>query len=137
MLNAFYWLFVFPFVIAFILGFMSYGIIPTPRPKITGKITVAPDPNNGNNQVLTIPVSPVIGQRQQVKLLLKQLPSSVAAGAEAQTYSFDAPSRDDDTSEIAISVSKVPPGEYLVQLEVDSVETLLEIAEIAPTVTLP
>ena len=109
------------------------------RPTITGEVTVATDPNNGN--VLTVPVSPIIGSNQRVILLLNQLPTGGAADANLRAYTFVAPSRDTDTSAIAIPISNVQPGEYLIRLQVDGAESLLTVDSdtnqyIAPTVNI-
>lgn len=115
------------------------------RPTITGSVTVATDPNNGN--VLTVPVSPIIGSNQRVILLLNQLPTGNPADANLKAYTFVAPSRDTDTSAIVIPVFNVQAGEYLIRLQVDGSESLLTVDSdsssptfnqyIEPTVTIP
>ncbi|MGB5712370.1 MAG: hypothetical protein WBM44_15840, partial [Waterburya sp.] len=115
------------------------------RPAITGEVTVATDPNNGN--VLTVPVSPIVGSNQRVILLLNQLPTGDSADANLRAYTFVAPSRDADTSAIAIPVFNVQAGEYLIRLQVDGAESLLTVDSdpdsptfnqyIEPTVTIP
>ena len=114
------------------------------RPTITGNVTVAADPNNGN--VLTVPVSPIIGSNQRVILLLNQLPTGNPADANLRAYTFVDPSRDTDTSAIAIPIFNVQPGEYLIRLQVDGAESLLTVDSdsssptfnqyIAPTVNI-
>ncbi len=115
------------------------------RPTITGNVTVATNPNNGH--VLTVPVSPIIGSNQRVILLLNQIPTTGATNDNLRAYTFVAPSREDDTSAIAIPVFNVQPGEYLIRLQVDGAESLLTVNSdsssptfnqyIAPTVTIP
>ena len=114
------------------------------RPTITGEVTVDTDPNNGN--VLTVPVSPIIGSNQRVILLLNQLPTGNPADANLRAYSFVEASPDTDDSEIKIPVFNVQAGEYLIRLQVDGAESLLNVDSdnnsptfnqyIEPTVTI-
>ena len=67
-------------------------------------------------------VSPAIGQRQRVVVLLNELSENSPAG-----YTFVLPSRDADTNEIAIPASCVGAGTYLVRVQVDGAESLLDL----------
>ena len=117
-------------------------------PLLLGNVTVDPDPNNGN--VLTVPVSPIIGSNQRVILLLNQLPTGNPADANLRAYTFVAPSRENDNSdtlEIAIPIFNLQSGEYLIRLQVDGAESLLTVDSddnsptfnqyIEPTVNIP
>lgn len=73
---------------------------------------------------VTVVADPPIGTRQRVVLLLDEL-----AGAAA--HSFVAPMRKLDTDPVEVPVEDVPAGTYLVRIQVDGAESLLEV-EIAP-----
>ncbi|HII06780.1 MAG TPA: DUF4255 domain-containing protein [Methanotrichaceae archaeon] len=79
-------------------------------------------------------VSPTIGQRQRVVILLNELAENSPAA-----YTLVLPSRDDDTNEIPIPVSGVEAGTYLVRVQVDGAESLLDVEDgsyAGPTVVI-
>ncbi len=110
------------------------------RPRITGNVVL-----NETQTVVTVPVSPTIGKQQRVILLLNQRPNGFSGG-ELAAYTFAAPTRDADTEAIAIPISNVQAGVYLVRLQVDGAESLLAVDSnpnsptfnqyIEPTVTI-
>jgi hypothetical protein len=69
-------------------------------------------------------VTPSIGQRQRVVILLNELTENTPAA-----YTFVLPSRDADTNEITIPVSGVEAGTYLVRVQVDGAESLLDLED--------
>lgn len=80
---------------------------------------------------ITVEISPDVGKRQRVFLLLNGA-TFPAAGA-ARAYRFKAPvdngipSNEDDTSEISFPIGGVTPGDYLVRVQVDGAESPLEV----------
>ena len=91
---------------------------------------------------LTVEITPTVGEDQRVVLTLME-----RATADTESYSFVAPSRSADTSSITVSVADVKAAEYLVRVQIDGAESLLEADEdetspdynqyVAPTVTIP
>lgn len=91
---------------------------------------------------VTLQVSPPVGARQRLILLLNPAPGSAATTA----YSFRAPSRSADGASPTVAVTGVEPGDYLVRLQVDGAESLPTVDEnpasptfeqyVAPTVSL-
>jgi hypothetical protein len=69
-------------------------------------------------------VSPTIGQRQRVVVLLNELSENTSAA-----YTFVLPSRDADANEIPIPVSGVEAGTYLVRVQVDGAESILDVED--------
>jgi len=69
-------------------------------------------------------VSPTIGQRQRVVILLNEVAENTPAA-----YTLVIPSRDADTNEISIPVSGVEAGPYLVRVQVDGAESLLDVKD--------
>jgi len=69
-------------------------------------------------------VNPTIGQRQRVVILLNELTENSPAA-----YTLVLPSRDADTNEIPIPVSGVKSGTYLVRVQVDGAESLLDVED--------
>jgi hypothetical protein len=94
---------------------------------------------------VTLTVTPGVGKRQRVRLLLNQL--AAPPGTAARTYAFDAPSRDlpaapDETTTIIVPISGVVPDTYLVRVQVDGAESPLGFdagtgAYNTPTVAVP
>ncbi|KAF5414493.1 MAG: hypothetical protein C5S48_08845 [Candidatus Methanogaster sp.] len=82
-----------------------------------------------NNEVtlfaadITVNVSPGVGKKQRVVLLLNEF--DPPGDRPAHSYSFKAPLRDDDASSIVIQISDVAPGDYLVRVQVDGAESPL------------
>lgn len=95
------------------------------RPTIT-KVSVLPREENGDappgTDVLEVQVAPIIGQTQQVLLLLNQLISRPPA-----SYTFNVEGRTRDTNRLVIPIPGVEPGTYLVRLQVDGAESLLVV----------
>jgi uncharacterized protein DUF4255 len=73
---------------------------------------------------VTVVADPPIGTRQRVVLLLDELAGTAA-------HSFEAPMRKLDTDPVEVPVADVAAGTYLVRIQVDGAESLLE-AETAP-----
>jgi len=72
---------------------------------------------------ITVNVSPGVGKKQRVVLLLNEF--DPPGDRPAHAYSFKAPPRDEDTSSIVIQISDVAPGDYLVRVQVDGAESPL------------
>ncbi|MBI2203111.1 MAG: DUF4255 domain-containing protein [Candidatus Rokubacteria bacterium] len=100
------------------------------RPRIDAAQATAGD--------VTVDVTPVVGPRQRVRLLLnaRSAPSAVA-------HTFALASRDGDlpTATLTVPITGVAAGEYLVRIQVDGAESLLDTdpasATFGPTVTIP
>ncbi len=71
---------------------------------------------------LSIQVNVQIGRTQRVLLLLNE-----RSVEHPKIYVFTAPSRQIDTDHLTISVQDVHPGDYLVRLQIDGADSLLEI----------
>ena len=83
-----------------------------------------------------VTVNPTIGRQQRVVLLLNG-----TNGPAAEAYTFPAPPRDADSDTITIPIQGIKAGEYLVRIQADGAESLLEVDDegryIAPKVTIP
>jgi hypothetical protein len=97
------------------------------------------EPNNTRGADLKVTVTPSIGEKQRVVLLLNE---NVAENAAA--YRFVVPKPETAVSEITVPVHGVKPGTYLVRLQVDGAESLLTMGGdpedpvlTGPEVTLP
>ena len=77
-----------------------------------------------NDATKVAKVRPAIGRRQRVVILLNEL-----ADRSPAAYTFALPSRDADTSDITIPLGGVVPGSYLVRVQVDGAESLLDVEE--------
>ncbi len=79
---------------------------------------------------ITLKVTPAIGKRQRVVLLLNEI-SPVPGQAldhTAHAYSFDAPPLTEETTEsITFSIKGIRAGTYLVRIQVDGAESPLDI----------
>jgi hypothetical protein len=85
---------------------------------------------------------PIVGQKQRVFLSLNQI-----GAAESAQHSFPVSSREEDSDRLTVQIKSVQAGEYLVRLQVDGAESLLEIDHssesttsgqfIAPKITIP
>lgn len=70
---------------------------------------------------VTVRVTPVVGARQRVELLLNEL---AADGAPA--FLYDAPVRTADSDTVTFDTPGLGPGRYLVRVRVDGAESVLE-----------
>lgn len=94
------------------------------RPTVTA-VSVSNLQGSGNSPRsadLNLQLDPTIGKGQRVLLILNEL-----AGAEAAGYTFLAPPRDVDVSELTIPISGVRAAEYLLRVQVDGAEGPLEV----------
>jgi hypothetical protein len=77
---------------------------------------------------VTVQLDPGVGRTQRVTLLLNE--RHPPEGSSPRSYSFEAPPRPptgpETSASIAIPVSGVVPGSYLVRVRVDGAESLLE-----------
>jgi len=74
---------------------------------------------------ITVNVSPGVGKKQRVVLLLNEF--DPPGDRPAHSYNFKAPPRDEDASSIVIQISDVAPGDYLVRVQVDGAESPLTV----------
>ncbi|HEU4730654.1 MAG TPA: DUF4255 domain-containing protein [Kofleriaceae bacterium] len=91
---------------------------------------------------VTLTVTPQVGKRQRVRLMLSPMP-----GIPGASYAFEAPSRDvpaapDETATIVVPISGVAAGTYLVRVQVDGAQSPLGFdagtgAYNSPTVAIP
>jgi hypothetical protein len=72
---------------------------------------------------VTVNVSPGVGKKQRVVLILNEF--DPPKDRPARSYIFKAPPRDEDASLIVIHISDVVPGDYLVRVQVDGAESPL------------
>ncbi len=82
---------------------------------------------------MTVTAEPPIGAGQRVVLLLD------AAGG-GQSYSFRAPARVNEDDPVEVLIAGVAAGTYLVRIQVDGAESLLELEQerfAQPTLTIP
>ena len=100
------------------------------RPRIIPPVSanVQGSGNQPRSGDVTVQLEPEVGRRQRVTLLLNE--RHPPDTRPARSYSFEAPPRqptDPETSaSIAVSVSGVTPGRYLVRVRMDGAESLLE-----------
>jgi hypothetical protein len=87
------------------------------RPKILGDIV--PIQLAAGKADLTLSVDPVIRDTQRVTVFLNERSSGTS-------YSAIAPKREEDTTSIVVPISGIRAGNYLVRLQVDGAESLLE-----------
>ncbi|HLF26602.1 MAG TPA: DUF4255 domain-containing protein [Anaerolineae bacterium] len=78
--------------------------------------------NAPRSATVKLQVDPSVGKSQRATLLLNEL-----SGAVPSAYTFNAPARAAETNTLAIPVTGIKPAEYLVRLQVDGVESLLEV----------
>jgi len=101
------------------------------------------DPVDGKSYVeVTAKLDPHVGKAQRVALLLNEF--DAPEGRSARAYSFDAKSRseptDPESSEtivVKIPIEKVKPAEYLVRLQVDGAETIMDADRVTGEFTEP
>jgi hypothetical protein len=97
------------------------------------------DAGNTKKAKITVKLNPEVGKQQRVVLLLNDLqPTSVPIKA----YSFNAEKRTSDNDTIELQITLVMPGDYLVRVQVDGAESLLDVDAatgqyIGPKVTVP
>jgi hypothetical protein len=82
------------------------------------------DANDLARANITIDVTPGIGPKQRVVLLLNE---NVVENAAA--YRFEAPPRDSAVDQVTIPVRNVRTGSYLLRLQVDGAENLLTVSD--------
>jgi Pvc16 N-terminal domain len=82
------------------------------------------DRDNSEATALTVQFSPKVGQQQQVIFRLTS-----TNGNDREVYTFHAPSRNVDEDTIQLLVTNVPAGSYLVQSEVDGIESFADIGQ--------
>jgi Pvc16 N-terminal domain/IPT/TIG domain len=104
-------------------GFES-NILPfVLRPQIVGAITTAPNnaPDLPPGSIdVKFTVNPSIAPTQKVILLLNQRDGAAA-------YTFVAPQRNSDTNSLTVTIHGVKAGIYLVRLQVDGAESVLDV----------
>lgn len=71
---------------------------------------------------LAISTVPLIGKTQQVILILNEI-----ATEQPSEYSFKLPPRDADREILTAEINLIKRGEYLIRLQVDGVESLLDV----------
>jgi Pvc16 N-terminal domain len=71
---------------------------------------------------LTVRIDVQVGMKQRVVLVMNEWAIADPAG-----YQFEAPHRPDDSHEIVIPIQGVKPGEYLLRIQIDGAESLLDI----------
>lgn len=95
--------------------------------------------NEPRSATVTVTADPPIGKDQRVVLLLD-------GSADGEAYSFTAPTRETDAHPVEIRVERVAAGTYLVRIQVDGAESLLEVQTspgpdegrfVSPTLMIP
>lgn len=97
------------------------------RPSIIAPVTTSNGQNDANTPNtrqadILLTVTPPIGRKQRVILLLNE-----KVPEKPVSYTFLAAPRTADISAITVPVRGVKPGAYLVRLQVDGAETLLQV----------
>ena len=109
----------------------AFVLCPTITPPTVANATSHTVSDAANNWItlfaadITVNVSPGVGKKQRVVLLLNEF--DPPGDRPAHSYSFKAPPRDEDASLIVIHISDVAPGDYLVRVQVDGAESLLTV----------
>jgi len=88
-------------------------------------------PGSPPDQIVVAHVSPLVGPRQQVSLLLNQFDGSPPAGPAPPAFSLPADPHDTETDTFVFNTTNfpggtIPPGNYLARVRVDDAESLLE-----------
>jgi hypothetical protein len=110
---------------------VAFVLCPTITPPIVTNVTSHTVSDAANNWVtlfaadVTVNVSPGVGKKQRVVLLLNEF--DPPGNRPAHSYSFKAPPRDEDASSIVIQISDVAPGDHLVRVQVDGAESPLTV----------
>ncbi len=105
--------------------------------------TVGPRDENGN-VTITLNVTPPVGKQQRVVLLLDEIPLPVNRPPRSFVITLPArmpaaPPNDTDTT-LSVTTAMVPPGTYLLRIQVDGAESQLEVSGnvfSGPTVNVP
>lgn len=125
-------------------GFESNVVPFVLRPTITqvGVVDVPADEVNPPSKGVAVTVNPKIREGQRVLLLLNEM-----ATEAPQAHTFFAPPTEADSESITIRTTGVKAADYLVRLQVDGAESILEVDEdpdsptynqyIGPKVTIP
>ncbi len=87
------------------------------------QVTAATVQSTGGTGSVTVTVAPSIGQQQRLRLLLNQ--TGTPDGQSALSYAFGIPPRGTGAPDatLALPMSGVTPGTYLVRVEVDGTES--------------
>ena len=105
----------------------------------------APDVEGTHSGELRLELDPPVGKRQRVVALLNELVTTSPPAPDPErpprAYSFEAPSRDvpaapESSAEIVIPIRRVRPDDYLIRVQVDGAESLLQLGFLAATPTL-
>jgi hypothetical protein len=97
------------------------------------------DVDNTKKAKITVKLNPKVRKQQRVVIFLNDLqPASVPHKA----YSFNTEPRTSDTDSIEFQINRVEPGDYLVRIQVDGAESLLDVdvntgKYISPKVKVP
>ncbi|WP_031458393.1 DUF4255 domain-containing protein [Chloroflexus sp. MS-G] len=133
---------------------LPIGTPPTPHRGVESNVaafilhpvvTAAAGPRDGNGNVtITLNVTPPVGKQQRVVLLLDETPPPV--NRPPRSFVLTLPARapaappNDTDSTLTLTTAIVPPGTYLVRIQVDGAESQLEMTGSifsGPTVSIP
>jgi hypothetical protein len=90
-------------------------------------------PAQGNNpETVDVTLTPTVGKRQRAVLLLNEL-----GATDPAAHSFVSPRRTADAKTIAFPIDGVAAGTYLVRVQVDGAESVLDAAFQQPQVAIP
>jgi hypothetical protein len=78
--------------------------------------------NELRDALLSVTLNPAVGRTQRIVLLLNEITQSVP-----MAYSFTANLRETDGAVINVPLQSVRAGTYLVRIQVDGAESLLEV----------
>ncbi|MDW7725686.1 MAG: DUF4255 domain-containing protein [Candidatus Methanoperedens sp.] len=97
------------------------------------------DVGNMKKAKITVKLDPKVGKQQRVVIFLNDLQS---ASVPLKAYSFNTEPRNAETDTIEFQINRVEPGDYLVRVQVDGAESLLDVDAntgkyIGPKVTVP
>lgn len=111
-------------------------LVLSPRVTAPSVSNVSGGGSDPRNATVTTPVSPTVGARQRVELLLNET-TAIAPKA----YAFTAAERTADADSLDIPVTAVKAGTYLLRLQVDGAVSPLDLnpasPTFGPTVTIP
>lgn len=85
---------------------------------------------NSNAGEFTVKFRPKVGKEQRVVLLLQAITSHKVTESKLLVHSFVAPLRSSDTDAIIFPFSALQAGTYLVQVQVDGAESLLNLNQL-------
>lgn len=97
------------------------------RPDGTFDITIGNQQGSGNaprSADITVKVNPKIGKQQRVILLMNEISDD-----SPRAYTFFANPRDADSDSVTIPVSSVKAADYLVRIQVDGAESVLQVSD--------